>query len=145
MADMSSSSTTIEASVEDVRSVLFDIEAYPTWSTAIKSVDVHEKDSEGRPTKLTIKVEAGVLKDRATLSYDWSKAPNELSFSLDEADLMTEMDGRYEIKDNGDGTTTVTYSLGTALSMPVPDMMRRKVEMTTIEQSISQLKAKLEG
>ena len=42
MADMSSSSTTIEASVEDVRSVLSDVEAYPTWSTAIKSVEVHE-------------------------------------------------------------------------------------------------------
>jgi hypothetical protein len=94
---------------------------------------------------LTIKVEAGVLKDRATLNYDWSKAPNEICFSLEEADLMTEMDGCYLINDNGDGTTTVTYSLGTALSMPVPDMMRRKVEMTTIEQSISQLKQKLES
>ena len=145
MADMSSSSTTIDASIEDVRAVLFDIEAYPTWSTAIKSVEVHEKDSSGRPTKLTIKVEAGVLKDRATLNYDWSKAPNEICFSLEEADLMTEMDGCYLIKDNGDGTTTVTYSLSTALSMPVPDMMRRKVEMTTIEQSISQLKQKLES
>jgi uncharacterized membrane protein len=145
MADMSSKSTTIEASVEDVRAVLFDIEAYPTWSTAIKSVEVHEKDASGRPTKLTIKVEAGVLKDRATLNYDWSKAPNEICFSLEEADLMTEMNGCYLIKDNGDGTTTVTYSLGTALSMPVPDMMRRKVEMTTIEQSISQLKEKLES
>jgi uncharacterized membrane protein len=145
MADMSSSSTTIDASIEDVRSVLFDIEAYPTWSTAIKSVEVLEKDSLGRPTKLTIKVEAGVLKDRATLNYDWSKAPNEICFSLEEADLMTEMDGCYLIKDNGDGTTTVTYSLGTALSMPVPDMMRRKFEMTTIEQTISQLKKKLES
>jgi len=145
MADMSSSSTTIDASIDDVRALLFDIEAYPTWSTAIKSVEVHEKDASGRPTKLTIKVEAGVLKDRATLSYDWSKAPDEISFSLDEADLMTEMDGRYTIKDNGDVTTTVTYSLGTALSMPVPDMMRRKVEMTTIEQTISQLKQKLES
>ena len=145
MADMSSSSTTIEASADEVRSVLFDIEAYSTWSTAIKSVEVHERDGSGRPTKLTIKVEAGVLKDRVTLNYDWSKAPDELSFSLEEADLMTEMDGRYSIKDNGDGTTTVTYSLGTALSMPVLDMMRRKVEMSTIEQSISQLKAKLEN
>ena len=98
MADMSSSSTTIDASVEDVRAVLFDIEAYPTWSTAIKSVEVHEKDGSGHPTKLTIKVEAGVLKDRATLSYDWSKAPEEISFSLDEADLMTEMDGLIVMK-----------------------------------------------
>lgn len=145
MADMSSSSTTIDAHADEVRAVLFDIESYPTWSTAIKSVEVHEKDSEGRPTKLTIKVEAGVLKDRASLTYDWSKAPDEISFSLDEADMMTEMNGRYSIKDNGDDTTTVTYELGTALSMPVPDMMRRKVEMSTIELSISQLKKKIEG
>jgi uncharacterized membrane protein len=142
---MSSSSTTIDAPADEVRAVLFDIESYPTWSTAIKSVEVHEKDGSGRPTKLTIKVEAGVLKDRATLTYDWSKAPDELSFSLDEADMMTEMNGHYSIKDNGDDTTTVTYSLGTALAMPVPDMMRRKVEMSTIELSISQLKKKLES
>lgn len=145
MSNMSSSSTTIEATADAVRAVLFDIESYPTWSTAIKSVEVHEKDASGRPTKLTIKVEAGVLKDRATLNYDWSKAPNELSFSLEEADMLTEMNGHYAISDNGDDTTTVTYSLGTALSMPVPDMMRRKVEMSTIELSISQLKEKLEG
>ncbi|MEN9305458.1 MAG: hypothetical protein RLZZ159_1092 [Actinomycetota bacterium] len=145
MSDMSSSSTTIDAPADEVRAVLFDIESYPTWSTAIKSVEVHEKDGSGRPTKLTIKVEAGVLKDRATLTYDWSKAPDELSFSLDEADMMTEMNGHYSIKDNGDDTTTVTYSLGTALAMPVPDMMRRKVEMSTIELSISQLKKKLES
>jgi uncharacterized membrane protein len=142
---MSSSSTTIDAPADEVRAVLFDIESYPTWSTAIKSVEVHEKDGSGRPTKLTIKVEAGVLKDRATLTYDWSKAPDELSFSLDEADMMTEMNGHYSIKDNGDETTTVTYSLGTDLAMPVPDMMRRKVEMSTIELSISQLKKKLES
>jgi hypothetical protein len=29
--------------------------------------------------------------------------------------------------------------------MPVPDLMRRKVEKTTIEQSLSELKQKLEG
>jgi uncharacterized membrane protein len=145
MAEMSSSTTTIDAPADEVRAVLFDIQSYPTWSSAIKSVEVHEKDAQGRPIKLTIKVEAGVLKDRATLSYDWSKAPNEVSFSLDEAEMMTEMDGQYLIKDNGDDTTTVTYSLGTALAMPVPAMMRKKVEMSTIEQTISQLKQKLEG
>jgi len=55
------------------------------------------------------------------------------------------MDGKYEIKDNGDDSVTVTYSLTTALTMPVPDLMRRKVEKRTIEQSLSELKQKLEG
>ena len=145
MADISSHSTQIQAPIEQVSEILFNLEGYPSWSSAIKTVEVLERDSSSRPTKLTLKVEAGVLKDRPTLVYDWSKAPNEISFSLDEADLMTQMDGKYEIKDNGDDSVTVTYSLTTALSMPVPDLMRRKVEKTTIEQSLSELKQKLEG
>ena len=145
MADISSHSTQIQAPIEQVREILFNLEGYPSWSSAIKTVEVLERDSSSRPTKLTLKVEAGVLKDRPTLVYDWSKAPNEISFSLEEADLMTHMDGKYEIKDNGDDSVTVTYSLTTALSMPVPDLMRRKVEKTTIEQSLSELKQKLEG
>jgi uncharacterized membrane protein len=145
MADISSHSTQIQAPIEQVREILFNLEGYPSWSSAIKTVEVLERDSSSRPTKLTLKVEAGVLKDRPTLVYDWSKAPNEISFSLEEADLMTQMDGKYEIKDNGDDSVTVTYALTTALSMPVPDLMRRKVEKTTIEQSLSELKQKLEG
>lgn len=145
MADISSHSTEIQAPIEQVRKILFNLEGYPSWSSSIKTVEVLERDSSSRPTKLTLKVEAGVLKDRPTLVYDWSKAPDEISFSLEEADLMTQMDGKYEIKDNGDDSVTVTYSLTTALSMPVPDLMRRKVEKTTIEQSLSELKQKLEG
>jgi uncharacterized membrane protein len=145
MADISSHSTQIQAPIEQVREILFNLEGYPSWSSSIKTVEVLERDSSSRPTKLTLKVEAGVLKDRPTLVYDWSKAPNEISFSLEEADLMTQMDGKYEIKDNGDDSVIVTYSLTTALTMPVPDLMRRKVEKTTIEQSLSELKQKLEG
>ncbi len=145
MADISSHSTQIQAPIEQVREILFNLEGYPSWSSSIKTVEVLERDSSSRPTKLTLKVEAGVLKDRPTLVYDWSKAPDEISFSLEEADLMTQMDGKYEIKDNGEDSVTVTYSLTTALSMPVPDLMRRKVEKTTIEQSLSELKQKLEG
>ena len=145
MADISSHSTQIQAPIEQVREILFNLEGYPSWSSAIKTVEVLERDSSSRPTKLTLKVEAGVLKDRPTLVYDWSKAPNEISFSLEEADLMTQMDGKYEIKDNGDDSVIVTYSLTTVLTMPVPDLMRRKVEKTTIEQSLSELKQKLEG
>ena len=145
MADISSHSTQIQAPIEQVREILFNLEGYPSWSSSIKTVEVLERDSSSRPTKLTLKVEAGVLKDRPTLVYDWSKAPNEISFSLEEADLMTQMDGKYEIKDNGDDSVTVTYSLTTALTMPVPDLMRRKVEKTTIELSLSELKQKLEG
>ena len=145
MSDISENSITIEAPIGEVVEVLTDLATYPTWSTAIKSVEVQDKDATGRASKAKMSIDAGVMKDRVVLDYDWSKSPSEISFSLDEADLLTEMSGTYEITDNGDDTTTVKYQLTVALSMPVPAMMRQKAERATIDLALSQLKTKLEG
>jgi uncharacterized membrane protein len=145
MSDTSENSITIEAPVADVQALLLDLAGYPSWSTAIKSVEILESDSAAHPTKVKIAIDAGVMKDRVTLDYDWSKAPNEISFSLDDADLLTEMTGAYIITDNGDDTTTVTSQLTVALSMPVPAMMRTKAERSTIDLALNQMKQKLEG
>jgi len=145
MSDISENSITIEAPITDVATVLTDLATYPTWSTAIKSVEVHEKDSAGRAIKAKMSIDAGVMKDRVILDYDWSKTPAEITFELDDADLLTEMTGAYKLVDNGDDTTTVTYQLTVALSMPVPAMMRQKAERSTIDLALNQLKAKLEG
>ena len=144
MAEFSSNSITIEASAGDVANVLADLENFPSWSSAIKQVEVHDRDGSGRPTSATVKIEAGVLKDRAKLNYDYSNFPKEISFALEEADLMTEMTGSYEIVGDGD-ETEVTYKLHVEVSMPVPEMMRKKAEQATIDAALSQLKKKLES
>jgi hypothetical protein len=90
-------------------------------------------------------IDAGMMKDRPTLDYDWSQAPNKLSFSLDEADLLTSMDGAYTIVAVDEDTTEVTYELGVDLSMPVPAMMRQKAEKATIDAALAQLKSYLEA
>jgi uncharacterized membrane protein len=145
MSEISRNSVDIEAPFSEVLAVLSDLESYPGWSTAIKSVEAEVKEDAGLVTKAKMSIEAGVLRDRVTLDYDWSKLPNEITFSLDDADLLTEMTGAYKLNDNGDDTTTVTYELTVALSMPVPAMMRQKAERSTIDLVLSQLKAKLEG
>lgn len=145
MSDYSSRTVTIEAPSEEVSAILRDLEAYPTWSSTIKSVEVEERDGGGNPSKVVIKVEAGVLKDRVSLNYDWSKAPGEINFSLEDANLLTEMTGIYLVKDNGDDTTDVTYQLKVGVSMPVPEMMRKKQEEATIDLALAQLKSKAES
>ena len=145
MSDISENSITIDAPIDEVAAVLSDLATYPTWSSAIKSVEVQEKDPTGRATKAKISIDAGVMKDRVILDYDWSKSPAEISFELDEADLLTEMTGAYKLVDNGDETTTVNYELTVALSMPVPAMMRQKAGRSTIDLALNQLKTKLEG
>ncbi len=129
----------------DVAALLFDPAGYPEWSTAIKSATVLEKDGEGRATKIEMMIKAGQVKDRVILDYDWSNAPAALTFSLDDADMLTQMSGGYTLTDNGDETTKVEYELTVALSMPVPAMMRTKAERDTIDLALKELKEKLEA
>ena len=145
MSDISTSTVTIQASASEIQEVLSNLSAYPRWSTTIKSVNVITTDDQGRATQVQVSVDAGALKDKPTLNYDWSKAPNRLEFSLEDADLLTEMSGAYIIKDNGDDTTNVTYELTVGLSMPVPAVMRQKAEKSTIDLTLKQLKEKLEN
>jgi ribosome-associated toxin RatA of RatAB toxin-antitoxin module len=145
MSDYSAGTATIEASSEAIFAILKDLDSYPQWSASIKSVEIAERDGAGNPSKANLKVEAGVLKDRVSLDYDWSKAPNEISFTLEDAGLLTEMSGIFNLKSLDADTTEVSYQLKVALSMPVPDIMRKKQEQATIDQELAKLKAHAEG
>ena len=141
---MSSSKILIEAGADEVRKVLFDIAGYPNWSRSIKAIKVESSDDQGRPLRIQLTIEAGMLRDKPTLDYDWSAAPEKVSFSLVDADLLTQMDGTYIVKSLGD-ETEVTYELHTDVSMPVPKPMLEQAELGTIKAALDELKAKIEG
>ena len=145
MTDLSKSLISIDAPIADVQKALFELDKYPDWSAQIKSAEALAHDDQGRITKVKMSIDAGMMKDRPTLDYDWSQAPNKISFSLDEADLLTSMDGIYTITAVDEDTTEVTYELGVALSMPIPAMMRQKAEKATIDAALAQLKSHLEA
>jgi uncharacterized membrane protein len=145
MAEFSKATVTIDAPINAVQEVLFALDKYPDWSSQIKSAEAIARDDQGRITKVKMSIDAGMMKDRPTLDYDWSGAPSKLTFSLDEADLLTGMDGIYSIKSIDEDTTEVTYELEVSLSMPIPAMMRQKAEKATIDAALSQLKTHLEG
>jgi uncharacterized membrane protein len=144
MSEFSKSTISIDAPIAAVQEALFALDKYPDWSTQIKSAEALTRDDQGRITKVKMSIDAGMMKDRPTLDYDWSAAPGTLSFSLDEADLLTGMDGVYSIKSIDEDTTEVTYQLQVSLSMPVPAMMRQKAEKATIDAALTQLKTHLE-
>jgi len=145
MTDLSKSLISIDAPIEDVQKALFELDKYPEWSAQIKSAEALARDDQGRITKVKMSIDAGMMKDRPVLDYDWSQAPNKLSFSLDEADLLTSMDGIYTITSIDADTTEVTYELSVTVSMNIPAMMRQKAEKATIDAALAQLKSHLEA
>ena len=141
---MSRSTIVIEAPMSQVSEALFDLEKYPDWSDSITKVKVTERDEGGRVTGATLTIAAGAVKDEVSLSYNWDGAPERLEFELEDANMLTKMDGAYILKDLGD-ETEVTYELSVGLSMPIPQMMITKQEKTTIDQALAQLKEHCEG
>jgi ribosome-associated toxin RatA of RatAB toxin-antitoxin module len=143
MSEKSSSTIVIDAPLAEVQAALFDIATYPEWLTSIKKADVLERDDQGRAIKAKLAIDAGMMKDRVTLDYDWSAAPASLSFSMDEADLLTQMDGTYFIKALDEDSTQVTYELTVAVSLPVPSMMITKSQQQTIDAALKELAARV--
>lgn len=141
---MSRSTIVIEAPISQVSEVLFDLEKYPEWSDSITKVKVTERDDAGRITGAVMTISAGALKDDVSLTYNWDGAPARLEFELEDANMLTKMDGAYILKDLGD-ETEVTYALSVGVSMPIPQMMITKQEKSTIDQSLAQLKEHCEG
>ena len=143
MSKKSSSTIVIDAPLTDVQAALFDIATYSEWLTSIKKADVLESDDQGRALKAKLSIDAGMMKDRVTLDYDWSAAPASLSFTMDDADLLTQMDGTYFIKALDEDSTQVTYELTVAVSLPVPAMMITKAQQQTIDAALKELAARV--
>ena len=145
MSEFSSSTISIDSPIAEVGATLFAVASYPDWSTSFKKVEVLETDDQGRAVKAKLTVDAGPVKDVVTLVFDWTSAPSKVTFSLEDANLLTKMDGAYLLKSLDADTTSVTYELSVGLSMPIPAMMITKQEKSTIDSALKQLKEHLEG
>lgn len=145
MSEFSSATISIDAPIAEVGATLFAVASYPDWSASFKKVDVLEADEQGRAVKAKLTVDAGPVKDVVTLAFDWTAAPSKVTFTLEDANILTKMDGAYLLKSLDADTTSVTYELSVGLSMPIPAMMITKQEKTTIDSALKQLKEHLEG
>ena len=143
MSEKSTATVLIDAPLADVQEALFAVGAYPEWLSSVKKSEVLESDTSGRVLKAKLSIDAGMMKDRVTLDYDWSSAPLALSFSMDEADLLTQMDGTYTLKSIDEDTTQVTYELTVAVSLPVPSMMITKGQQQIIDAALKELASRV--
>jgi hypothetical protein len=59
--------------------------------------------------------------------------------------MQRTLNGSYDLADNGDGTTTVTYMLEVELSIGMLGMFRRKAEKMIMDTALKELKRRVES
>jgi ribosome-associated toxin RatA of RatAB toxin-antitoxin module len=145
MADRTESSIVVNATPPQVMAVIADIGAYPEWSDGVRSVEILTQYEDGRPADARFVVDAGAIKDTYELEYDWADDDSSVSWTLTTGQMLKTLDGSYELADNGDGTTTVSYRLVVDVSIPMIGLIKRKAEKVIVDTALRGLKERVES
>lgn len=146
MADTSTQSIQVHAPADRVVAVITDFRRYPEWADAMKTVEVTEEYEDGYAARVRFVIDAGVLADDYTLEYAYADDLSRIEWELvAPSKTQRSQRGSYDLTDNGDGTTEVTYTLEVELSIGMLGMFRRKAEKMIMDTALKQLKRRVES
>jgi ribosome-associated toxin RatA of RatAB toxin-antitoxin module len=146
MPESSTQSIVIDAPPERVAEVICDFERYPEWVPAYRSAEVVEEYTDGYASQVRFVLDAGVLTDEYTLAYEYAEDLSRIEWRLvSPSRLQRAQHGSYDIVDNGDGTSTVTYSLTVEPAIAMLGMFRRKAEKVIMDTALRELKRRVES
>jgi uncharacterized membrane protein len=143
MSDRAAQTTLINAPLAKAYAVALDFERYPEWAKDVKEAIGRGRDDQGRATLVEFRASALGRSTRYTLSYDYSDAPNRLSWHLVDGDIMRAIDGAYSFVEV-DGGTQVFYEIEIELVIPLPGFVKRRAEQRILD-TVKELKARAES
>ncbi|QII01623.1 SRPBCC family protein [Rhodococcoides fascians A21d2] len=144
MAEKTQRSIVVEAPPNQVMDVIADFDAYPTWVSAAKSVEVLDVDAAGRGKRVKFVLDAGMVKDTYELEYDWAADGSSVSWNLVSGEMQKSQKGSYTLRETGSGTD-VTYELTVDLNIPMIGLFKRKAEKVITDTALKELKKRVEG
>jgi hypothetical protein len=144
MSEQATERLTVKASPRRCFEVATDFDSYPEWSADIKKVDAVETDAVGRAVLVKFWAEAMGRSTSYVLRYDYSKAPDRLSWTLVEGDIEEKIDGEYAFEPIAD-QTELSYTLSVDLRVPMPGFVKRRVEGRILGAALHELKTRAES
>ncbi len=144
LADQTHGSIEIDAAPAAVMTEIADYESYPEWSGEIRSVEVRERDEQGRGKQVYFQVASGPLKADYVLAYTYKDGDAGVSWTFVEGNNIRNLEGDYTLTGDGEGTT-VTYSLKVDTPIPMLGFMKRQVEKRIIDVALKGLKKRVES
>ena len=146
MPERSTQSIRIEAPPARIAEVVCDFTSYPEWVSAYRSAEVLERYEDGYPSQVRFQLDAGLISDEYTLVYEYAEDLTRIEWRL-AAPSRTQraQQGSYDIEDNGDGSSTVTYTLEVDLAIPLLGMLKRKAERVVMDTALKDLKRRVES
>ena len=143
MAKRATESIVVNAPPEVVYRVVTDFANYASWVSDLKRIEVLESDAAGRPLEVEFRAAAFGRSTTYALRYDYSRAPEQLSWTQTHGDLTETLQGQYRFESDARGTK-VTYDLEVELLVPIPTFVKSRAAQRIQTQALRELKAQAE-
>jgi ribosome-associated toxin RatA of RatAB toxin-antitoxin module len=143
LADHAHESIVIHGDPATVMAVIADFGAYTQWAGPVKRTEVLEPGEDGRARKVKIDVELMGLSDSYVNEYVWDE-DHKVSWTMLEGRSQKSQVGSYTLEPSGKGTK-VTYDLTVELAIPVPGLIRRRIQGKVVDAALKDLKKRVEG
>lgn len=144
MSQRATETTIVNAPPEVVYRVVTDFEHYVDWVSDLKKIDVLERDAEGRPLEVEFRAAAFGRSTTYALHYDYSRAPEVLTWHQTSGDLTESLNGQYRFEAVPEGTR-LTYDLEVELLVPIPAFVRSRAASRIQTQALRELKYQAES
>jgi coenzyme Q-binding protein COQ10 len=126
---------------EKIYQVLIDYASYPDFVDGVTSIEIHHQDEAG--AKVTYNL--SLIK---TFSYtiDLKHELNQsVSWSLVDGDFFSSNNGSWTLRDQGDGTTEVTYTLDVDFKVKVPGLISKKLTKSNLPSMMKSVHQRAKG
>lgn len=124
----------IEAPMPVVLDALADVEAWPSYSSMHKHVDVVDRYPDGRPHHVRVKVRVLGLSDTELLEYRWG--PDWLVWDAQPTSQQYAQHVEYRLTDEHNGASTrVRVEITVEPAVPIPEFMIRRAGSAVLEAS----------
>ncbi len=134
-------STEVAATPDECFAVLADFDAYPRWSSPIRSTRILERRPDGLARRVEFRLDMSIKTLRYVLEYDYDP-PHGATWRLVEGDLAG-VEGSYRFEPRGT-KTVATCTQEIDLGFWVPGFLRRTFEQKALRDSVEEFRAAVE-
>ncbi|KUI06015.1 SRPBCC family protein [Mycobacterium sp. IS-3022] len=137
MATSDSREVVIEASPAEILDVIADVESAPDWSSQHQGAEVLDRDADGRPGRVRLKLKTMGISDEQVVQYTWTE--NKASWTLLESTQLKTQSASYTLTPDGD-KTKVRFEITVDPAVPIPGFVLKRAMKGGLESATDGLR-----
>jgi ribosome-associated toxin RatA of RatAB toxin-antitoxin module len=132
----------VDADAAAILGIVADFESFPQWNDEVKAVYILARYHDGRPSQLRIDTE--IQGNPGTyIQAVYYPGPAQIQTVMQQGDLFTKQEQLFSVVEMGP-SSLLTVDLDVEISLPVPNVMMKKIVNEALDHLADKLKSRAE-